>query len=108
MSQKQCCLPQLPLGTFNVHLPQAPPSALTFFNASHAARCVARHGVPSHPVPAAPVGGVLPAYSSLLLVSKTNRPALPQALDMRRTAMGVSSAWLERPRRLVRRWLPTG
>ena len=38
------------------------------------------------------VGGFMPVYSSLLLVTKPNRPALLQALDMRRTAMGMSSA----------------
>jgi hypothetical protein len=29
---------------------------MAFFNTSHAARCVARHGVCSHPVPVALVG----------------------------------------------------
>jgi hypothetical protein len=35
------------------------PSPFAFFNASHAALCTARHGVRSHPVPVALVGGSL-------------------------------------------------
>jgi len=37
------------------------PSALAYLSASHAARCVAYHGVRSHPVPVALVSELLRA-----------------------------------------------
>ena len=49
-------------GAFEPLPPERPSQSLhqhvssAFFNASHAARCVACHGVGSHPVPVALVG----------------------------------------------------
>ena len=89
----QLLVPVVRHGTADWDEPRAPPSPILRAGPSqrvprrpHAMACV-----PSQ-CPVALVDGFMPVYSGPLLMTKSNRPALLRALDMRRTATGMSSA----------------